>query len=318
MINGILREELNSFKTAYSEALNDSDSHIQEILDYVKNDNGKLIRPALFFLCQGLVKKPDINTVSIAVLLELLHTATLVHDDIIDNSEVRRGRNTAKEIWSNKSAVLLGDFLFSKVLKIGLSSKFPEVMQTTAKIVYDMAREELYQSLKTDFYVPSEDDYFLNIQKKTGGLFEASCYLGGVVSAADPKQLDMLYEIGRNFGMAYQIIDDIMDYTGNEKIAGKNLRRDIFNGVLTLPFIYTYNGLDNKTKKHFKKSVQERSEQGIYDIYDYIVNNGGIYYAKQKAEKCFSDSITLIEKFDNSIYRKEFVQFVRNGLTRFK
>jgi len=318
MINGILREELNSFKTAYSEVLNDSDSHIQKILDYIKDENGKLIRPTLFFLCQGLVKNPDINTVSIAVLLELLHTASLVHDDIIDNSEVRRGRNTAKEIWSNQSAVLLGDFLFSKVLKIGLSSRFPEVMQTTAKIVYDMAREELRQSLRTDFYVPSEHDYFLNIQKKTGGLFEASCYLGGIVSYADPEQLDMLSEIGRNFGMAYQIIDDIMDYTGNEKIAGKNLKRDIFNGVLTLPFIYTYNGLDNKTKKHFKKSVQERSEQGIYDIYDYIVNNGGIDYAKQKAGKCFSDSITLIEKFDNSIYRKEFVQFVRNGLTRFK
>ncbi|MCD6116833.1 polyprenyl synthetase family protein [bacterium] len=312
----VIKEELFLFKKEYNKALTDEDPLVGELLNYLQEDTGKTIRPILFFLSQGLIGKPDQSSIHVAVILELLHNATIIHDDVVDNGEKRRGRESAHRRWSRQSSVLLGDFLLAKILKIGLQSKWPEVLDVTSNVVFEMAREELSQSLKRSITVPEEDEYFNTIQLKTAGLFESACLLGGIIAGADKEYQNLLASLGMIYGMVFQIRDDVLDYTGTEDETGKEVRKDLMNGSITLPLIYTYRTLAKEKQKQLIEFIRSGDRDKINFVYDFVVESGGIEKSQEKASELLKQTLNILDKFPDSNYRKALYSLTDGALTR--
>jgi len=312
----VIKEELLLFEKEYNDILKDDDPYVTELLDYLKEDTGKRTRPVLFFLSQGLIAKPDKESSHVAVLLELLHNATIIHDDVVDNGEKRRGRESAHRRWSRQSSVLLGDYLLAKVLRIGVQSKWPEVLDVTSQIVLGMAREELSQSLKRDIVVPSEDAYFKTIRLKTGGLFEAACKLGGIIAGADRKEQKLLSSLGITYGMVFQIRDDVLDYTGREDETGKEVRKDLVNRSITLPFIYIYTSITKEKQNQLIDFIRSGDRDKINYVYDFVIESGGIEKSQKKASELLETALPLLDQFPDSDYKDALYLLTESALTR--
>jgi len=312
----LLMKELAEFRKAYQKILTDTDPRIKEVLTFLKGDCGKGLRPVLFFLSQGLLKRPAVNSAPIAGLLELLHTATIIHDDIVDNGETRRGRKAAHTIWPGKSSILLGDYLFARVFSLCVESEWPQVLPVISDVVQRMARGELIESLKEGVSIPSESQYFSIIEHKTGALFEASCVLGGIVGGGSTRQISLLKELGGCFGSMFQIQDDILDYTGNETVTGKQVRKDLFNKSITLPFIYVYERLSIEEQEQYIASLQSRRSRDIHALYDSIIDRGGVSMARHKALVIKNEAEALLEQFEDNPYKKFFMDILEDTTMR--
>ena len=234
----LISKELELFEEEYRQQFRTESFVIQPLLDYLIVTKGKWFRPILFFLSQGLINRPKSESVRIAVLLELLHAATLIHDDVVDSSPERRGRKTLNEKWGDKVSVLTGDFLLAKVLKLGVESRWPEVLGVISRVVTKMADCELRQVIQPPEEDQTPESYFRVIQDKTAGFFAAASELGGIVAGADSVENERLIFIGDYFGMAFQIRDDILDLSGSCGQMGKPVRQDTYNGKITLPLIF--------------------------------------------------------------------------------
>lgn len=220
---------------------------IEEISHHLIKSGGKRLRPILLILSAKLCAAQNYNNLAAAV--ELIHAATLLHDDVVDSSEIRRGKKTANAIWDNKISILVGDYLFSVAFQLMVKSENLEVLDLLSKTSSIMADGEVLQLQHSSDINLKEEKYFEIIFCKTAALFSCACKSAALVSDATKEQIEALSEFGKNFGITFQIIDDIIDYSSSEKAIGKDLGNDFFEGKVTLPILITYSQADEADKK---------------------------------------------------------------------
>ncbi|MGB2845176.1 MAG: polyprenyl synthetase family protein [Candidatus Aminicenantaceae bacterium] len=278
---------------------------VSEVSTYLFQKSGKRIRPALLVLCSKLQGYKGKENIILSALVETIHTASLIHDDIIDNSEVRRGKESVHAKWGPNITVLLGDYLYIKALGLSLQSKHRRITQILTSISARMIEGELNEYYLSGNLDVNEEDYLDIINKKTASLFSASCQIGGILGKASKREENLLMEYGNNLGMSFQIIDDLLDFTGDEKILGKPILSDLCEGRITLPLIYTLNndGKDNRKLIAELLSQKNLQKKSIKEILKIVKSNGALDYTHKKAEEFSLKSREIISQFPKSIYR---------------
>jgi octaprenyl-diphosphate synthase len=275
---------------------------ISDISTYLFQTNGKRIRPALVLLCSKLLGYKGKEHILMSTLVEAIHTASLIHDDIIDNSKIRRGKESIHTRWGPNITVLLGDYLYIKALDLSLQSKHRQIIQILTSISARMVEGELTEYYLSGNLELAEKDYLDIINKKTASLFSASCRIGGILGKASKKEENYLAEYGANLGMSFQIIDDLLDFTGDEKILGKPILCDLSQGRITLPLIYTLNndGRENKKRVIALLKQKNKDKESLEEILKIVKSNGALDYTHKKAEEFSHKSREIISQFPKS------------------
>lgn len=279
---------------------------ISEISDYLFKKVGKRIRPALLMLCAKLFGYKGEEHILMSALVETIHTASLIHDDIIDHSDVRRGRPTVHARWGSNITVLLGDYLYIKTLNLAVESTHKEIIRILTETSAQMIDGELYEYYVSGNLRLKEKDYLAILDKKTASLFQASCLIGGILCDTSQTERDQLAEYGRNLGMSFQIVDDLLDYTGDIDTLGKPILADLEEGRITLPLIYTLNHDGKANRDRITQLIQQNTydKEAKAEILEIVNANGALEYTYDKAESYALKSKEIIAEFPPSIYRK--------------
>ncbi|MGD9344928.1 MAG: polyprenyl synthetase family protein [Candidatus Aminicenantes bacterium] len=278
---------------------------ISEISDYLFKKAGKRIRPALLMLCARLFGYEGDDHILMSALVETIHTASLIHDDIIDHSDIRRGRPTVHATWGPNITVLLGDYLYIKTLNLAVQSKHREVIQILTDTSAQMIDGELYEYYMSRNLQLDEKDYLDILDKKTASLFRASCLIGGILCDTSEKERELLAAYGRNLGMSFQVVDDLLDYTGDIGTLGKPVLSDLEEGRITLPLIYTLNHDGKKNQDRIIQLIQKKDfgKETKSEILAIVESNGALEYTYRKAERYALKSKEILNHFPPSIYR---------------
>lgn len=275
---------------------------ISDISTYLFQTNGKRIRPALLLLCSKLFGYKGKEHILMSTLVEAIHTASLIHDDIIDNSKIRRGKESIHTRWGPNITVLLGDYLYIKALGLSLQSEHRQIIQILTSISARMVEGELTEYYLSGNLELAEKDYLDIINKKTASLFSASCQIGGILGRASKKEENYLAEYGANLGMSFQIIDDLLDFTGDEKTLGKPILCDLSEGRITLPLIYTLNHDGRENKKRVIELLKQKNQdrESLEEVLKIVKSNGALDYTHKKAEEFSLKSREIISQFPKS------------------
>jgi octaprenyl-diphosphate synthase len=301
-----IKKDLDQVEVQLQQFTKSPNKIIAEISEYLFKKSGKRIRPALLVLCAKMLGYKGKEHILMSALVETVHTASLIHDDIIDHSELRRGRKTVHARWGANITVLLGDYLYIKTLGLSLQSQHREVIEILTDVSAEMIDGELFEYYMSSNLDIREKDYLAIISKKTASLFEASCQIGGILGNASEEHERCMSEYGRNLGISFQIIDDLLDYTGEEKTLGKPVLADLSEGRITLPLIYTLNQDGSATRKQItqlmkKKDLDHSSKMKILEI---VSSNGALDYAYEKAVEYAERSKEIISGFEDSSFRE--------------
>ncbi|WP_439182133.1 polyprenyl synthetase family protein [Carboxylicivirga taeanensis] len=281
-----IKEEMKEFEPFFKEQLKSKIPLLDIITNYVLRRKGKQMRPMLVFLSAKLNGETSQSSYIAAALIELLHTATLIHDDVVDETYQRRGFFSINALWKSKVAVLVGDFFLSKGLSLSLNTGQIDVLKVVSNAVSEMAEGELLQIEKSRKLDITEDVYYQIIRKKTATLIAACTQAGALSVNASEEQLTNMAEFGENLGIAFQIRDDLFDYEQNGLI-GKPTGNDIKEKKLTLPLIYALNKVDRITQRNILRLIRRhhKNEKKVQEIIAFVKANNGIEYATQKMEE---------------------------------
>lgn len=307
----VIAKELEIFEKVFKESVKSHVSLLDTIMRYIVKRKGKQLRPMFVLLAAKLTGEVNDKTYRAASLVELLHTATLVHDDVVDESYERRGFFSINALWKNKVAVLVGDYLLSKGLLLSLDNDDFEVLKILSHAVKQMSEGELLQIEKARNLNLQEDIYFEIIKNKTASLLASSCAAGAYSSSQDQLAAAKMRQFGEWVGIAFQIKDDLFDY-GNEDV-GKPTGNDIREKKLTLPLIYTLNHCAPKVKKELIYIIknENRRKEKVNHVIDIVKKSGGIVYSQQKMEEYRDKSLQLLYEFEDSEVRKTLEELVR-------
>ncbi len=291
---------------------------ISEVSAYLFQENGKRIRPALVILCSKLLGYKGKEHILMAALIETIHTASLIHDDIIDNSETRRGKQTVHARWGPNITVLLGDYLYIKALGLSLASPYRRISQVLTDISARMIEGELSEYSNSGNLELDEKEYLQIIENKTASLFSASCRIGGILADASKREENFLTEYGTNLGMSFQIVDDLLDFTGDEEVLGKPILSDLSEGRITLPLIYTLSNDGGENRQRIVEILKHKKleRDSLEEILKIIKSNGALEYTYQKAEEFSLKSREIISQFPESVHRESLNLLSEFILTR--
>lgn len=301
LIKSPIIDELEDFKNLFDHSLSSSNPLLTDVIGHLQQRNGKMMRPILVLLIAKLYGKVSTQTLHAAVSLELLHTASLVHDDVVDESAERRGQLSVNAIFNNKVAVLTGDFLLATCLVQASKTKNHGIIDVVSKLGQDLAEGELLQLSNINNTEFSESVYFDVINKKTAALF-ASCTKAAALSAqVDNEKVELARLFGEYIGICFQIKDDIFDYFDNADI-GKPTGNDMFEGKLTLPVLFVLNNGAGEEIKQLAIKVKQRlaSHQEISDLVSFTKDNGGILYAQKEMTKYKQKALGLLSLMPDS------------------
>ena len=305
---------MNLFENKFKKSLKTTVPLLDKIMHYIIKRKGKQMRPMFVFLSAKLFGETKESTYTAASLIELLHTATLVHDDVIDESNFRRGVFSINALWKNKISVLVGDFLLSRGLLLAVEKNEFELLKIVSHAVKDMSEGELLQIEKTRKLNITEEVYFEIIRKKTATLISACCAAGASSSETSRKNISQMKIFGEKVGIAFQIKDDLFDYTQSPLI-GKPTGLDIREKKMTLPLIHTLNQVNKKEKSFIINTIKNDSKNSkkVEQIINLVKENKGLEFAENKMNEYYSESIKLLEKFDDNEAKdslKKLVEFV--------
>jgi octaprenyl-diphosphate synthase len=274
--------EIKKFESHFKDSMKSNVPLLDKITYYIVQRKGKQVRPLFVFLCAKLFGDIGPKTYNAASLIELLHTATLVHDDVVDDADMRRGFFSINALWKNKIAVLVGDYLLSSGLLVALDNDHFDLLKILSVAVKEMSEGELLQIEKARKLDIDEEIYYNIIRQKTASLIAASTSSGAKSVTDDPEIIQKMYDFGQTIGMAFQIKDDLFDY-GKSSI-GKPTGIDIKEKKMTLPLIYALNNADRKTKNGIINSIKRDSTNPkvISEVIDFVTNQGGLDYASKK------------------------------------
>lgn len=309
---------IDVFEDAFADVFDQDIRILKPILNYAGNTEGKRLRPILFFLTQGLVGAAELAHVTVAVMLEMLHTVSLIHDDVVDESDQRRGMDTMNARWGNKLAVLTGDYLLAKMLSMGIENGYGAILKRISDVAVEMGRGELMQGFMASQPDISLDYYYAIIEKKTAMLFGVASELAGVVTGQSTAVSDHLYQLGLYFGMSFQIKDDILDLTGNDDVMGKPSGQDLFNGKVNIPLVFAMNTVEEKNKTQLEALLDTQASVQLEDIRQLLDVDKGIELAQQAAREYSDKTRDLLKQFDNSEYRVSIDALLEFNLDRMK
>lgn len=296
-IQAPISKELEEFENYFKNALRSQVSLLDKIMYYIVKRKGKQVRPMFVFFSAQLANEIQPSTYTAAALVEIIHTATLVHDDVVDDSMQRRGFFSINALWKNKIAVLVGDYLFSTGLDIALKEKQYEVLEILNHAIKELSEGELLQIEKARKLDIDESVYYEIIRQKTASLIAASCAAGAASVSKDQSLISKIKQIGEWIGMAFQIKDDLFDF--GEDIIGKPLGIDIKEKKLTLPLIYALNHIDRDQKKEIINTIRNHSDdkKRVKQIIEMVRQSGGLEYSNkimnQYADKAKEELLTF-------------------------
>jgi octaprenyl-diphosphate synthase len=311
-------EEMNSFEKKFRNSMKTNVMLLDQIMKYIIHRKGKQIRPMFVFLTAGTVGQIVDSTYRGAALIELVHTASLVHDDVVDDSNYRRGFFSINALWKNKIAVLVGDFLLSKGLDLSLKHKDYNLMEIVNNAVKEMSEGELLQIEKARKLDITEEIYFDVIRKKTASLIASCCAVGAASTGADESMVEKARLLGEKIGMAFQIKDDLFDF-GTDEI-GKPTGIDIKEKKMTLPLIFALNNTGWFTKRKIINLIKNESDKPnkVLEVIDFVRSSGGIDYTKKIMQNFVNQAYDILDSFPESAHKNSLKNLVQFTIERTK
>ncbi|MCB9426921.1 MAG: polyprenyl synthetase family protein [Flavobacteriales bacterium] len=315
-----IREEMQLFEKKFHESMSSKVALLNRITYYIVNSKGKQMRPMFVFLTAKMLSDGKINerTYRGASVIELIHTATLVHDDVVDDSNRRRGFFSINALWKNKIAVLVGDYLLSKGLLLSIDNNDFDLLKIISVAVREMSEGELLQIEKARRLDITEDVYFEIIRQKTATLIAACCALGAKSVSDNDEEVEIMHRFGELIGIAFQIKDDLFDYT--DDAIGKPTGIDIKEQKMTLPLIHVLNNANPQDKKWLINSIKNhnKDKKRVKEVISFVKENGGLAYAEEQMIHYQQEALSLLGKYPDSPYKNSLELMVNYVIERKK
>lgn len=314
-----IKEDLAAYEVEFRKLLKSNVFIIDKVVQYIIANKGKRLRPILVILTSKMHngKVPlDSRNLKAAAIMELLHTATLVHDDVVDGSHQRRGMPSINSIWKNKVSVLMGDYLFSKALLAMLSLKSMRAYEIISETAERMAQGELLGVERSKDFWMDEAVYFQLIADKTASLLAAACQLGAVSTDENEEDIAAMKKFGENLGIAFQIRDDLLDILGVERKTGKPLGNDIRENKVTLPILYALKQAERREARRIIRMIRRKDRKDLEAIIDFVKRHGGVHYSMEVANQYSAKALQELERYPESEYKKSLISLVKYITTR--
>ena len=318
-IKSPIEQELKDFEPYFKKSLQSDVPLLATILNYIYRTKGKQLRPIFVFLSAKLHGETNEFSKLAACSVELLHTATLVHDDVVDESYERRGTFSIKALWKNKLAVLVGDYILAKGLLLQLENKKYNFLHLISRAVQDMSEGEILQMKKSRKLDIDDETYFEIIRKKTASLIATSMAIGAASASDDPNLPEKMYKIGQDAGIAFQIKDDIFDYQA-KGILGKPTGNDIKEKKITLPLLYVLNNAKASERKRILRLIKRKNKNSavVNELIQMVIEKGGLVYAEQKMNEFKDKAVYGLMEFDDCEARTSLIDLMEYITTRKK
>jgi octaprenyl-diphosphate synthase len=277
-------------------------SLIEDISEYSLLGNGKRLRPLLFVLTSRLCGYRGKDLYQLATIFEYIHTASLLHDDVLDDAETRRRRPSAKQVWGNLAAVLGGDFLYLRAVSMAIDFGNVAVLRVLSEATAQMVEGQFTELVHTHNWHIEKEEYLNIITSKTGALISATCAGGAVIADADEETVERLKRFGLNLGIAFQLIDDVLDYTGSEDVVGKPVGKDLREGKITLPLIYALSDLGKAEREGFAElfKTHQANEEDYETLIKRVRNNGVVDTIRVEASSYVDRAVSFLDPFPGS------------------
>ena len=289
---------------------------VSQIADYIISAGGKRIRPALVLLMANAWRYQGNDHHKLAAVIEFIHTATLLHDDVVDESSMRRGRETANALFGNAASVLVGDFVYSRAFQMMVTINNMRVMQILADATNVIAEGEVLQLMNMHDPDVTEERYLQVIRSKTAKLFEAATELGSLIAGAPEEDVAAAAEYGRSLGTAFQLIDDVLDYSGNAEDTGKNVGDDLREGKPTLPLIYLLQHGTAEERDLVRNCIAHGDEEHFEDILAAITGSGALEYTRLKAEQASQRAIMSLQNLAPGEHKEALISLANFAVER--
>jgi len=316
LVKQVIGKDLAAFEKKFSESVKGNNALLDRIMQFIIKRKGKQMRPMFVFLSGKIAGGINEKTFRAASLIELLHTATLVHDDVVDNAMLRRNFFSVNALWKNKIAVLVGDYLLSKGLLLSIENEDYQILKITSRAVKEMSEGELLQMEKARKLDISEEVYFEIIRAKTASLLSAACAAGAYAATDDKDSSEYFRQFGEKVGIAFQIKDDLFDY-GTDNV-GKPTGIDIKEKKMTLPLIYTLQHCDKETKRKIIYIVknQNTDRNKVNEVIELVKKMGGIEYAHKKMKDYQKEALNMLNQFPLSPEKNAMAELVNYVIDR--
>ena len=303
------RRDLEEIESHIRHNLNSDAPLINEIAAHILDGGGKRIRPLLLSLCYRLTGSVPKDDLVLGSLIEFIHTATLLHDDVLDEAALRRGRPTARRIWGNRASILAGDYLYSQAMHHIAGFQNHEVNDAMALACKKLAEGEILQLCANRQPLLSEPEYLQIVEYKTGALLAAACKVGGLMGGGSSRQAEELYQFGLNLGIAFQLADDWLDYTADEKNLGKTLGQDLSQGMITLPLIHVLPCLPADDRRTLIAKIERNAvEEGdLLQLTTYMHQHGSLGYTRDRSREYIETALLNLATFEDSPARRALI-----------
>tara|TARA_B100001093_G_scaffold206875_1_gene198798 strand:- start:625 stop:1590 length:966 start_codon:yes stop_codon:yes gene_type:complete len=308
----LISNELEELELNLSNSISSEIQLATEVSNYIVSSGGKRIRPVICILIAKALNYPGSDLIKLASSIELLHTATLIHDDVVDRSILRRGKESIQIRWDNAHGVLVGDFVYSKAFQLMASFNNPEIIRALANATNRISEGEVLQLSLKNKATLSEKDYFEIIQRKTAELFKVSAVTAGILCSSSDEMVSGLANFSSSLGTAFQIQDDILDYFGDENLTGKKIGKDFEERKFTLPVIIALKNLDNKNRKNFLSLFEKGNKEDFLEILRILKNGNTFDQMKDIFDLYSKECMKELEKLPNNLYREALEEIVSN------
>ena len=312
-----VQPDLELFDKKLTDYLRGDSPLITSIARHLLRSRGKRIRPAFLFLSSRAADNFSEYSVDASLSIELIHTATLLHDDVVDDSDMRRGLPTVNSKWTNLISVLMGDYLFAKAFRIMVDTGAIDLIQAISRATERVSIGELRQIEETGNYTLSEDEYLEIIADKTASLFNVSCEVGPILARRGSSDRRRFAEFGENIGTAFQIADDLLDFVGDAEVTGKEPGNDVMTGKVTLPLIYSLRKVSESSGREIVALLKkDGNEDSFRRVHSFVEENGGIEYAYRRARELSEQGLESINPLGPSEYYDSLVEMVEYTIAR--
>lgn len=317
-ILNLVKDDLLEIEVALEQNLNPHLDLVSQIAGHILFSGGKRLRPLLMVLSARLCGYDGNYEKTFSTIFEYLHAATLLHDDLVDEATLRRGKPAAHSIWGDAIAVLVGDFLLARSLSIAAETNRPDVIKVVAEITENMSQGEIHQLMKKGCIDLTEKEYMEIIRRKTAVLFQGTCRVGALISGVSKEKEDALAGYGFNLGIAFQMVDDLLDYSQDTAAIGKKVGADLKEGKLTLPVIYSLKSADAKDRIQMEKIIKNKdfSAEDFETLIAIMKKYGGQTYTEKVAQKYVKNAKNALETFKNSTTKEILLTIADYTLVR--
>lgn len=314
----IIEKDLATLESSIDELISTRVEYIKEIVTYIIRSGGKRVRPVLVMLSSKLCGYRGKKHIPYAAIIEFIHTATLLHDDVVDNAKTRRGLSTVNTVWGNEPSVLVGDFLYSRSFELMSRDGNNEILKTISRVTTALSEGEILEIVKTADITTTEEDYYEIIGNKTAVLFGAACEIGAILGNCSRNKRTALKEFGYNLGIAFQLKDDVLDLTSYNDVLGKHVGTDLKEGKLTLPLIHALKNAKESERAYLEKIITKGriTQRDFERVRGIIEKTGGIAYTMEATERYLETARQHLDSFPPSQYRKALLELADYMLKR--